>query len=216
MLIMCQMKEYFEFLRMAEGLKIETHKIKLSTGADGSVAGHSWAMGLFAILFYDKLRAKVDIGHALKLIIVHDLAESLAGDIALSRQKSPEVEARKHHAERVAIKKMIAVLPQEKGDEIMSLWEEYNAMETPESKFVKACDKLEGMVQSLMFKNVSYWEEYGEPGFYFDDRINRRRERFWKHEPVLIEFYEYLRDITIERMNDEGFDYKKYLDGGVE
>jgi len=208
------MNNFFEFLRLAEGLKIETHKIKLSTGKDGSVAGHSWMMALFALLFYDKMENKIDVGHVLKIIVVHDLAEALAGDIALSRQSSPEVEARKHHAERVAIKKITSVLPPEKGREILSLWEEYNDNETAEAKFAKACDKLEGVTQSLMFKNVSYWEEYGEPGFYFDDRINRRRERFWKHEPALVEFAEFLRDMTIERMNDEGFDYTKYLKDG--
>jgi 5'-deoxynucleotidase YfbR-like HD superfamily hydrolase len=108
------------------------------------------------------------------------------------------------------MEKMTALLPPDKGLEIMSLWQEYEDMETPEAKFAKACDKLEATAQSLMFDNVGYWRDY-DPDFYYDCVINERREKFWRHEPVLKEFSGLMRDITKKRMDAEGIDYKKYI-----
>lgn len=202
------MKSIFDFLQIAEKLKIEKRDNKLSNGEYESVASHSWMMGLFALLFHDKMANKINIGHALKIIIVHDLAEALVGDVGLYKQCSDNDKKCKADMEYASIKKMTSVLPPKKGQEIMSLWQEYEDKKTPEAKFAKACDKLEANAQAHMFKNIEYWSDYG-PDFYYDDSINRRREHFWAHEPILMEFAEFLRNMTIERMEAEGIECKK-------
>ena len=201
------MKNFFEFLQIAEKLKSEKRDNKLSNGEYESVAAHSWMMGLFALLFYDRLKNKIDIGHALKIIIVHDLAEAIAGDIGLYKQCSDDDRKCKENAEKSAMEKIISILPSEKAVEILSLWQEYEDQKTPEAKFAKACDKLEATAQSLMFETIGYWRDYG-PDFYYDDILNRRREKFWADEPALKQFHEFMRDMTIERMDAEGIDYK--------
>jgi len=204
------MKNIFEFLQIAEKLKSEKRDNKLSNGEYESVASHSWMMGLFALLFHDKMENKIDIGHVLKIIIVHDLAESIVGDMPLYKQCSENDKKCKNDAEKAAIEKMASLLSPEKGQEILSLWQEYQNNETPEAKFAKACDKLEATAQSLMFDNVSYWRDY-DSDFYYDCALNERRKNYWEHEPALKEFSKLMCDLTKERMESEGMDCEKYL-----
>nr|NQU91084.1 HD domain-containing protein [Bacteroidota bacterium] len=47
-----------------------------------SSAEHSWRLSLMAFLVANELKiTKVNVEHAMKLALVHDLAESLTGDI---------------------------------------------------------------------------------------------------------------------------------------
>jgi len=202
------MKDFFEFLKIAEKLKSEKRANKLSNGEYESVASHSWMMGLFALLFHNKLENKIDIGRVLQIILVHDLAESIAGDIPIHEQCAED--KCKIDAEKAAIDKITSLLSSEKKQEILSLWQEYEDNKTPEAKFAKACDKLEALAQSLMFNNVGYWRDY-DPDFYYDCALNERRENFWAHEPILKEFSKLMCDITKARMESEGIDYKKYM-----
>ena len=106
---------------------------------------------------------------------------------------------------------ILAMLSPEKAAEILGLWKEYNSNETAEAKFVKGCDKLEGVLQAELFGSVKYWDDYPPVGYYHSDVINRRREKFWRHEPALMECAEFLRNKLIEIMESDGLDWKKYL-----
>ncbi|MBN8999319.1 MAG: HD domain-containing protein, partial [Rhizobiales bacterium] len=64
-----------EFFALAERLKMELRHSWLSNGRQESVAEHTWLMALMAITLAPTLEHPVDLGHVLKLIIVHDLAE---------------------------------------------------------------------------------------------------------------------------------------------
>jgi 5'-deoxynucleotidase YfbR-like HD superfamily hydrolase len=205
------MENIFEFLRFAEKLKCEKRDNKQSNGEYESVAGPSWMLGVLALLFHDKMTVPVDLGHALKITIVHDLAEALAGDVPLYKQCSEDARVCKAEREVAAMDKMSAILPLGKRDEIMSLWREYEDQQTPEARFIKACDKLEAFAQGLMFGKVGYWRDYG-PDFYYNDTINRGREKFYAHEPAFVEFYELMRKILLDMMAAEGIDAGKYLE----
>jgi putative hydrolase of HD superfamily len=205
------MESFFEFLRAAEKLKYEKRDNKLANGEYESVAAHTWMMSLFALLFHDKMSAPIDFERALKIIIVHDLAEAIVGDISLALQQGKEALRAKAENEKIGIAKLTSILPPSKASEIMALWQEYEDNSTPEAKFAKACDKLEAGAQALMFGTVAYWRDYGGD-FYYDDALNARREKYWKHEPAFCEFYDLLRKKTIEYMDAEGLDSKKYLE----
>ena len=203
------MKEIFDFLQIAEKLKCEKRDNKLSNGDFETVAGHTWMMGLFALLFYDKMENPVDIGRALKIILVHDLAEAGCGDIGLAAQQNLKT-ADKFALESDAINAIAGRLPAPKAAEILELWNEYESQSTPEARFAKACDKLEANAQSLMFGKVKYWSDY-DPDFYYDDMINNRREKYWGYEPAFREFHETYREIGMQYMKAEGIGAEKYL-----
>jgi len=76
------------------------------------------------------------------------LAEVITGDIdavLIAEGKASKQEKQKLELEAMA--EIKAVLPQEIGEEIYGLWEEYNDAVTKEAKCVKAVDKLETLTQ---------------------------------------------------------------------
>jgi len=82
--------------------------------------------------------------------MVHDLAESIVGDITPHCGVS---DADKHARELAAMEKIRDVLGSGSGgDEMLELWKEYEAGETPESKLVKDLDKIEMILQALEYE----------------------------------------------------------------
>lgn len=70
-----------QFLALSERLKRELRHSWLSDGRRESVAEHTWQMALIALLAYRHLEQQVEIGRVLKMILVHDLVEAIAGDV---------------------------------------------------------------------------------------------------------------------------------------
>ena len=143
-------------LKLAERLKFELRHSWLSNGRQESVAEHCWQMALMAILAYRSLEHPIDLEKALKMIIIHDLVEAEAGDIPFF-ETGPRQEA-KSALERKAIENIRRMLDDETGDEIYSLWHEFEAGETIEARFVKALDNLEVQIQHN-FADLNTWEE---------------------------------------------------------
>lgn len=137
------------FLREAERLKSVLRSAHTSTGRQESTAEHSWRLALLALVFEDDL-GDVDICKVLKLCLVHDLGEALGGDV-------PAIEAQAHSLkgdrERRDLLSMTAQLDQPTRDQIMTLFDEYEAAATPEAQVVKALDKLETILQHTQGKN---------------------------------------------------------------
>lgn len=137
-------RRILDFLAFAEALKRELRHSWLSNGRQESVAEHSWQMGLLALLAHRHLEHPVDLDRALRMILIHDLAEAECGDqpyFAVTDR------AAKTERERAAMEKIRAMLDPATGDEIVSLWAEYEAGETPEAKFCRALNALEVQIQ---------------------------------------------------------------------
>jgi putative hydrolase of HD superfamily len=123
------------------------HAEKLTAYRRESTADHSWRITLMALLWAEQLDTKINKDHAIKIALVHDIAEALAGDIPVHQ---PSASAKSQHkaAEIAAIEKMLAVLTKEvNSHEIYSYWQEYLEQKTAEARFVKAIDKLEAFIQ---------------------------------------------------------------------
>ena len=82
----------------------------------------------------------VDREKALVMAVLHDLAELRTGDITPQDGVSPE---EKHRREAEAMR---AILPDR--PDLVEVWEAYEAGETPEARFVHACDKLDMGLQA--------------------------------------------------------------------
>lgn len=131
-----------------------------------SSADHSWMMALLAVIFFHEVKLKVDRLKVLKMIIVHDLAEAIVGD---SYPWDTKKRINKHQREENALKRIVAQLPRRSAQEILSLWQAYEKMNTPEAKFAKAIDKLEALFQHNAadiktwligdFKVNPYWKD---------------------------------------------------------
>ena len=108
-----------------------------------SIADHSWSVALLTLILGEDL----DMEKALKMSIVHDIAESTTGDIARRDDEENQVdkEEKKEREEKVFKK-----FSEELGtDEIIELWKEFEERESREAKFVKDMDHLESCLQAL-------------------------------------------------------------------
>jgi len=134
-----------DFLTLAERLKRELRHSWLSDGRQESVAEHTWMMSTAAVMLAPLLETPVDLGHTLKLIALHDIAEAITGDIPFF-EDSPR-QATKAEDEAKAMATLAATLPAPSAALLLTLWQEYEDARTPEAKFARALDKLEVQLQ---------------------------------------------------------------------
>ncbi|MBP7962550.1 MAG: HD domain-containing protein [Caldilineaceae bacterium] len=135
--------DILDFLRRAEGLKIQMRSGFTSIGRPESVAEHTWRLSLWTLVVADAF-PEVDHARLVKLCLIHDLGEALNGDIPAPMQRGPGAKA---HDERQDLLALIAPLPDGPRNEILGLWDEYEANLTPEARLAKALDKLETILQ---------------------------------------------------------------------
>jgi 5'-deoxynucleotidase YfbR-like HD superfamily hydrolase len=128
-----------------------------------SVSEHGWHL-CFLVWSLSRDIAELDRARALELALVHDLAEVRIGDLPrpAARYFPP---ASKEQAEAAAPAELLAPL----GEEAFATFAEYQAGQTLEARFVKACDGLQMMLK------VAAYERQG----------NGDLADFWQHAETL-------------------------------
>ena len=119
---------------------------KLSLKQPESVADHSYSMAIMGMIISDLENYNSE--KILKMILLHDLAESKIGDYT-PNQISKE---NKIKIENKAYDEMISTLPESIKLQYAQIWEEYQKQESPESKIVRQIDKLEMALQAKMYQ----------------------------------------------------------------
>lgn len=118
-------------------------------------AEHSWHIAVMAIIFKDYATEKVDIGRAVKMCVVHDLIEIYAGDTFAFDPKANEDKAER---EKKSADKLFAQLPEDLGKEIRSMWEEFDRMDTPDSKYAACMDRLQPFLHNTLTTGFTWVE----------------------------------------------------------
>ncbi|BAN49166.1 HD family hydrolase [Metapseudomonas resinovorans] len=120
-------------------------------------AEHSWHLGMFALVLSAHAK-EVDTLHVVKLLLVHDIVEIDAGDHPLhsASGQAALIEA----AERRAAERIFGLLPEQQGREMLDLWCEFEAAQTPEAIFAKALDRLQPLLINTL-SNGGTWAENG-------------------------------------------------------
>lgn len=126
-------------------------------GRNENDAEHSWHMALMAYLLKEYANEKVDIAKVMLMCLIHDIVEIDAGDTyaydveAIQTQKAREDAAKE---------RIFSILPDDQKVKLISLFDEFEAYETSESKFAHAMDNL----QPLILNNSNSggdWKEHG-------------------------------------------------------
>lgn len=118
-------------------------------------AEHSWHMAIMAYLLKEYANEEIDIAKVMLMCLVHDIVEIDAGDTyaydteGLKTQKSRE---------DVAKERIFSILPEEQKKEFVALFDEFEAYDTPESKFAHAMDNL----QPLLLNNSNGGRDWRE------------------------------------------------------
>lgn len=133
-----------------------------------SVADHTTLTSLIAwLVALDD--PGLDADRVLHLALLHDLAESIAGDptpyereeiparhdsdglrafFSLRHARSTERVATKRASEEAAMEQLTGLMPDAAAAHVAALWREYEEQTTPEARFVKEVDMIEAFLQS--------------------------------------------------------------------
>lgn len=151
------LEKIFDFLHVIENLKSTLRYSSTRAGRKESSAEHSWRLALMLFVLAEELGLDIDVDHSMKLAIVHDLPEAIAGDIdAVLIAEGKATKEEKQQKELMAMDKIKKILPEEIGGEIYNLWSEYENSSTKEAKYVKAVDKLETLTQLVDAGHKTY------------------------------------------------------------
>jgi putative hydrolase of HD superfamily len=138
-----------DFLRAVERLKTVARSAYTSEGHPESVAEHTWRLALMALLLAPEF-PEADFARLVKICLVHDLGEAVGGDIPApeqARRRATGASQGKAADERRDLLTLVQPLPPHLRTEIVALWDEYEAAQSPEAKLAKALDKLETILQ---------------------------------------------------------------------
>ena len=177
------------FLRAAERLKTVTRSGWTSEGEPESVAEHTWRLCLMAMLLYGGAPG-VDLARLLKMCLVHDLGEAIGGDVPAPAQQAGGGKADR---ERADLLELTAALPLALRQEILDLWDEYEAATSPEARLAKGLDKLETILQHTQGKNPADFD------YAFNLAYGRR---YTTDDPVLAAIRARLDEETARRARD--------------
>jgi len=184
-----------DFLRAAEALKVTTRSAHTSAGEKESVAEHTWRLCLMAMVL-SRSMPEVDFARLVRICIVHDLGEAIGGDVPAPEQARRAALGEGHKAaeERRDLVQLAQPLPPALRDEIIGLWDEYEAGETAEAHLAKALDKLETILQHTQGRNPPD----------FDYRFNLGYGREYTASPPVIAALRAILDRETERRAQEG------------
>lgn len=146
------------FIKEIDKVKYIKRKTKLfNSDRNENDAEHSWHLALMAIVLAEHSDEAIDVFKVVKMVLIHDIVEIDAGDTFI-------YDLQKNHSntdeERLAANRIFGLLPKNQADELIAIWEEFEAGETKEAKFAKAMDRLEPLLQNTS-NNGGTWKEFG-------------------------------------------------------
>lgn len=112
-------------------------------GRNETDAEHAWHMALMAYLLREYANEEVDITKVMLMCLIHDIVEIDAGDTyaydseGLATQKEREDRAKE---------RIFSLLPEDQKNELISLFDEFEAYETPEAKFAHSMDNFQPLI----------------------------------------------------------------------
>lgn len=152
-----RIKKQMEFSLEIDKVKNILRQTHLSNhGRRENDAEHSWHMAIMAYLLKEYANEDVDIAKVMLMCLIHDIVEIDAGDTYAYDEVNLQTQKEREDA---AKERIFSILPVEQKEELIALFDEFEAYETPESKFAHAMDNL----QPLMLNNSnggSDWQEH--------------------------------------------------------
>lgn len=160
-------------------------------------AQHSWHISLMAMVLSEYTNEKVDLLKVIKMLLIHDLVEIYAGDTFCYDEIG---NGDKRERELEAAEKIFGMLEEDKAMELRALWDEFEEIETVESKFATSMDRLQPMLSNY-YNNGGTWKKFDISQSDIFKRISPVKES----SDELWEFVEYL----IEDAFDKGLINKR-------
>ena len=186
-----RLKEQIDFILEIDKMK---EILRQNYLADGSArendADHSWHLAMMALILSEFSNEKVDVTRVVPMVLTHDLVEIDAGDTyaydeagALTKEKR----------EKAAADRIFGILPKEQGTWMRGLWDEFEACNTPESKFAHVLDNSLPLFLNHAAGGIS-WKEH-----------KVKRSQIYKRNRITgdgsAKIWEYMQELIQENIN---------------
>ena len=188
-----RLKEQIDFILEIDKMK---EILRQNYLADGSArendADHSWHLAMMALILSEYSNEKVDVTRVVPMVLTHDLVEIDAGDTyaydeagALTKEKR----------EKAAADRIFGILPKEQGTWMRGLWDEFEACNTPESKFAHVLDNSLPLFLNHAAGGIS-WKEH-----------KVKRSQIYKRNRITgdgsAKIWEYMQELIQENIIDD-------------
>lgn len=110
-----------------------------------SIAEHIYGVQMLAIAMKFEYNYDIDIAKVIYMLAIHELGETIIGDLTQFQISKEEKEKLEHEAVHNILSSLLD------GDKIEELFLEFDKHETPEAKFAYQCDKLECDIQCKLY-----------------------------------------------------------------
>jgi putative hydrolases of HD superfamily len=150
-----------EFLANADALKSVNRATTLCDGSRReNSAEHSWHLALYALVLAGHAGPGVDINRVIRMLLLHDLVEIDVGDVPIhSADGTAHNSVAIQVAEVEAANRIFGLLANDLEENLKTLWQEFEAAETPDAVFAKSLDRVQPVMANLMSGGGS-WIEY--------------------------------------------------------
>lgn len=112
-------------------------------GRNENDAEHAWHMAVMAYILREYSNEEIDIARVMLMCLIHDIVEIDAGD---TYAYDAEGKATQKEREAAAKERIFSLLPLDQKEELSAVFEEFEACETAEAKFVRAMDNLQPLM----------------------------------------------------------------------
>lgn len=151
------LKKDMEFLVEIDNMKNIFRRTKnLSNQNFENDAEHSYHVSMMAMILSKYCDEEIDENKVIKMLLVHDIIEIYAGDTFAYDEKGYED---KYEREQKAADKIFGLLSEDNRDYFRNLYEEFENIDTAESRFANLIDRMEPMLLNYL-NNGGTWAEH--------------------------------------------------------
>lgn len=121
-----------------------------------SISDHMYRMSIMTMFAPPELASKINVPHCTKMALIHDMAESLVGDITPADKHITKAEKAGREAATMEymVKNLLGNVPGAalSSAEMMRVFQEYEDNVTLEAQFVHDVDKMELLLQFIEYE----------------------------------------------------------------
>jgi putative hydrolase of HD superfamily len=150
-------------------------------------AEHSWHTSLMAVILSEYAEnSQIDVLRVVKMLLIHDLVEIDAGDTYCYDNHAREDQQER---EFQAATRIFNLLPKDQVQQLQSLWEEFEACQTLNSRFANALDRLQPLINNY-YTHGKAWQQHKVRKYQVVARncmIEDGAPELWRYASKLIE-----------------------------
>ncbi len=126
-------------------------------GRNENDAEHAWHMAIMAYLMKEYANEEVDIAKVMVMCLIHDIVEIDAGDTYAYDEEGLKTQKAREDA---AKERIFSLLPEDQKQEMIALFDEFEAYSSPEARFAHSLDNLQPLMLNTS-NDGGDWKEHG-------------------------------------------------------